>query len=214
MKEGDKIIIVIGSQDGFIKLSVKQKGDNEEWETVQIFEHKIHGPVSTLHLFPHPTMFDHHAMHYEIGNESDAVSLFIGSCSGHSKIYSAVSDQGFLQEQSEYLSSHHLSATDICDAVLCSTSIILKGHCYVLFGTYSGKLICYRNNREKSPSTFSLTFEAQFDQQVQGITFVEDDQSVSDASRIILFTMNRVHFLNVRLVSNRVRVDHSKVLSV
>ena len=211
------VLVAVGCQDGLVQLSLKRKrgvvDEDASWRTERIFQHRIHGPVSGLRLFATPTLFGHHSVHYEIEDESESMSMWIGSCSGYAKVYFDVATHGFVEKESEYLSAHQVSSADICDAVLCGTTLSIKGSTFVLFGTYSGRLLCYRY--QDVDNNFMLAFEAQFDQQIHGIMVVQDNLSIGDISRgIIVHTMNRIHFLNVHMMRNTAQVDRERIISV
>ena len=134
----------------------------------------------------------------------DSLALHVGTCAGLSMAYRSVADHGFDASNAEYLGQHVLFSADCCDSLLCSASIVIGGLCFLLFGTYSGKLLCYRVTHDDN----SLVFEAQFDEQVHQVSCVKHNEVV------VVLTLSKIHFLKFRALQQVLEIDDENIVSL
>ena len=228
----DTIFVVAGCKEGFIKLAqIIQL--NDSYITNRVFTKRVNGPVSALLFYAKPNMFDYYAINYDeqlltgldqnkksadehlFGDLNadllDSLCLHVGTCTGYTMTYCSVFDHGFVDANCAYLNDHILYSIDCCDSVLCSTHFLMNGYLYLLFGTYSGKLLCFQmnnvQNKNGQNASNSLIFEAQFDQQVHGIKCINND-------KIVVLTLNKINFLNIKMQKHLLHIDHTNIVSV
>ena len=234
------MFIIVGCQDGFIKLSQKVKLKKIYWKTNRVFTSRVNGPISSLLFYVKPYLFDHYLLQYsqhslcETTNISDndddeckggdyeimsalsssssnediedeilsKLSLYISGCSGYCTIYDNIYNDGFMDTNLIFLNEHILYSIHCCDSILCSNYFIIKGYLFLLFGCYSGKLLCYKlnniqndindtndtndnndnnNNAVNNDNQFKLAFESQFDQQIHCIKCNVKEETASKA---------------------------------
>lgn len=196
----DTAFIVVGAMDGFIKLSQKKKLSDSSWKTERICSKNMNGPISSLSFYAKPGVLD----------DDESLSLLIGSGSGHCQVHSSLHRHGFIHRNCHFLSEHILDSMDCCDSVLCSESVVIKGCLYLLFGCYSGKLICFGLDalKESESEPLRLLFESQFDQQIHAV------MAIPSSTKIAVMTLNKVFFLSFKRIHSGFACDETKIVSV
>ncbi|ETO29866.1 hypothetical protein RFI_07256 [Reticulomyxa filosa] len=199
------------------------------------------------------------------------LSLCVGMCVGYCVVFDNILKEGLSTQSCHFLKKHvassfllenqrlssacgdNSSATGLnfnvglglgcCDSVLCCSTQVIHGNVYVLFGFYSGKLVCYQHlfgednsllSDEKGvvsigeTNKFEFVFECQFDQQIHKLLWLNVIQPQTQTTeckqdfanlcqmykRLVVITLYQIHILPLKRRKEILVIDWENAVSV